>query len=351
MKVLKNIFYFTLGLLVYLIVMFIILKIPNFMIPIYEISFSETGQIGDTLGGITAPFIGGIGIIITFLAFYIQYLANRQQERDLKIERFESKFFELINIHRENVNEMAIYEGKFMSRKAMMEMFREFELCYSYIYAKKEEHKLFELKEEDLVNISFILFYIGIGVRSKPMVLELLSKYDLNFIELLIKFLDSEPHKYEDGNYGIIMPAVKMRGEILFKSSYKPFQGHITELGHYLRHIWTIVTFLESQNNSVIKDKYNYAKIFRAQLSSYEQLLLHYNALTSLGNAWGLLKKDGTTYVINKFSNSTLDKSLLRKYKLTKNIPYPLLNFGPSLKDLYGEEYFEWEEVLKNELI
>lgn len=41
--------------------------------------FTETGQIGDTIGGITSPFIGVAGVLTAFLAFYIQYEANKVQ--------------------------------------------------------------------------------------------------------------------------------------------------------------------------------------------------------------------------------------------------------------------------------
>lgn len=48
-------------------------------------NFTETGQIGDTIGGIMSPFIAIGGVIMTFLAFYMQVKANRlQREQFLK---------------------------------------------------------------------------------------------------------------------------------------------------------------------------------------------------------------------------------------------------------------------------
>lgn len=44
-------------------------------------NFLETGQIGDTLGGIMSPFIGIAGVISTFTAFFMQYQANRIQRK------------------------------------------------------------------------------------------------------------------------------------------------------------------------------------------------------------------------------------------------------------------------------
>lgn len=41
--------------------------------------FTETGQIGDTIGGIMNPFIALGGVVMTFLAFYMQIRANKLQ--------------------------------------------------------------------------------------------------------------------------------------------------------------------------------------------------------------------------------------------------------------------------------
>lgn len=62
-----------------------------------------TALIGDTLGGVIGPIIAFIGVILTFFAFYIQYEANNVQRKALFMDQFESKFFELIRMHRENV--------------------------------------------------------------------------------------------------------------------------------------------------------------------------------------------------------------------------------------------------------
>ena len=50
---------------------------------ISNISFSETGQIGDTIGGITSPILAVLGAILTFFAFYIQYRANKYQLKNI----------------------------------------------------------------------------------------------------------------------------------------------------------------------------------------------------------------------------------------------------------------------------
>ncbi|MEP0265803.1 hypothetical protein [Dokdonia sp.] len=46
--------------------------------------FTETGQIGDTIGGIINPFIALAGVLLTFLAFYMQIKANQIQITQFK---------------------------------------------------------------------------------------------------------------------------------------------------------------------------------------------------------------------------------------------------------------------------
>ncbi len=54
----------------------LIFTLPNIS---ESVNFTETGQIGDTIGGILNPFIALVGILLTFLAFYMQIKANQIQ--------------------------------------------------------------------------------------------------------------------------------------------------------------------------------------------------------------------------------------------------------------------------------
>ena len=44
-----------------------------------SIDFTNTGQIGDTIGGTMSPFVGIAGVIMTFVAFMMQVRANEIQ--------------------------------------------------------------------------------------------------------------------------------------------------------------------------------------------------------------------------------------------------------------------------------
>jgi hypothetical protein len=71
----------------------------------FGISFLETGQIGDTIGGITAPFVNLISAILVYLALYAQVEANKlvqKQIDDQKQGEIEQKHFaNLLEIYKQ----------------------------------------------------------------------------------------------------------------------------------------------------------------------------------------------------------------------------------------------------------
>ncbi|WP_051941765.1 putative phage abortive infection protein [Maribacter forsetii] len=80
------------------------------------------------------------------------------------------------------------------------------------------------------------------------------------------------------------------------------YDGNKADLSHYFRTIYHIFKFI---NDSEIDNKNRYASIARAQLSSFEQILLFYNCLHENG--------------LDKF------KPLIEKYRVFKNIDDSLL--------------------------
>lgn len=46
-----------------------------------KLNFSKSGEIGDTIGGIMNPFVALVGVLLTFLAFYMQIKANQIQKK------------------------------------------------------------------------------------------------------------------------------------------------------------------------------------------------------------------------------------------------------------------------------
>lgn len=66
------------------------------------VNFNNTGQIGDTIGGLMNPFIALAGILVTFLAFYMQLKANK-----IQVEQFNSVQEEQLNL----MNQQIFFRG------------------------------------------------------------------------------------------------------------------------------------------------------------------------------------------------------------------------------------------------
>ncbi|TZF98427.1 hypothetical protein FW781_00405 (plasmid) [Chryseobacterium panacisoli] len=57
-----------------------------FTLKLNFIDFTETGQIGDTIGGITAPFINILNAVLIYIAFTEQLKANNLLKKQIDAE-------------------------------------------------------------------------------------------------------------------------------------------------------------------------------------------------------------------------------------------------------------------------
>ena len=73
----------------------------------FGVSFEETGQIGDTIGGITAPFINLIAAYLVFRSFSAQIQANRIQQRNHRAQMAKQE-----ELHNEQINLLSINESR-----------------------------------------------------------------------------------------------------------------------------------------------------------------------------------------------------------------------------------------------
>lgn len=68
------------------------------------INFKGTGEIGDTIGGVTAPFLGFFGSILVYLALKAQIEANRQVQEQFKKQESEEQIRDKIQFHENRIN-------------------------------------------------------------------------------------------------------------------------------------------------------------------------------------------------------------------------------------------------------
>lgn len=76
-----------------------------------NVSYEGTGQIGDTIGGISGPFLSLIGSALVFLALKAQVKANELVQQQIKAEELERNFrliFEEIKELEKSINEFSI---------------------------------------------------------------------------------------------------------------------------------------------------------------------------------------------------------------------------------------------------
>ena len=223
-------------------------------------------------------------------------------------ELFESRYFTLLQLHRDNVREIELPGAN--SRKFFVEALRELRSIYP-IARDAAGHCGQELSASELLHVSYYCLFYGAGPHSSRQLKRSLSSFDSQLVERLNATLDSDDTK----------GSVKAEREF----QYTPFEGHQSRLGHYYRHLYQTISYIDQQSSSI--DRYGYVKTVRAQLSTHEQALLLINSLTPLGHIWW-------------------EKGFMIKYRLVQNIPRDF--FEPHELDvskLFPQNYFEWEEL------
>jgi len=263
------------------------------------LDFTSTGPIGDTIGGIMNPFIAIAGVFLTFLAFYIQFKANRLQRdlfrQELDYNKFENQFYEMLKLHKDNVNEIQLDEVKLYiqeksdgenqidrvekvisGRKAFNFLKSEFEIIY--LIAKKH----FPDKEPKIwVNEAYGVFFHGLRESNLHLhdfykeVNKVKEQHKKNHFTSLPKTLDD---------------IIEQEINIYIKDNlrFDLFEGYSSQLAHYYRHLYQTVKFVVNQDKKLLSynEKREYLRILRAQLSNQEQAMLFYNWLSDFGRQW-----------------------------------------------------------------
>ncbi len=291
------------------------------------LNFTETGSIGDTVGGLMNPFITLAGVMVTFLAFYIQYKFNEFQITEFKKEiklnqdkydkdKFENQFYEMLRLHRENVNELYVKVRKKIDGKIVEETIygrRVFEyltielgLCYTVaFYSFKNEN----LSPKKTLNEAYGIFFHGLGERdvNKHQFFKNLKKLQ----DLIEDFDYNEFDNEVDANIKL-----QANHKISKKIEFPIFFGYNHQLAHYYRHLFQTVKFVVNQKEEFVSysQKRNYLRILRAQLSNSEQVLLFYNWHSDFGRQW----EDANNKFLTDYRmiHNVYDDILISQFKL-----------------------------------
>ena len=306
----------------------------------------EYATIADTIYGLTGPFIAVAAAILTFIAFLIQKQANDIQIESTniqikrnQIESFENRLFKLIDAHRKNVDDLyfesVTFDGKkivYKGQKAISAI--TFTLSAITMLVKKMPNidKLFNKMEQQI--FSYLVFVHGNSLADNIWFIKSddFKKYSEKekIIDFLVDAIDKmlyEKVTPTDGNIYYLKQAIIKRKSNLLISIRRNLMN---TLSRYFRQIYQILVYIDSQTFLTKEQKYQYAKIFRTNLTNAEQELMFNNILSPYGNEWR-------------------KKELILKYKPFKNIAsYGKYCYSPY--DYLHEFYKLSQEELKDNL-
>jgi Putative phage abortive infection protein len=272
-------------------------------------TFRGTGSIQAENAARLGEFVGGfLGTILALLTVSLIYATLRNQRESFEKQNFETKLFELVKMHRENAAETEV--GRCRGRRVFVLLIREFRVILTFVRDIAGRLDL-PLNNSDIIQIAYYVLYYGVGPNSSRMLKSSLSEFNNQFIDLLESELNSSTLK------------TRIRRER--KLGYLPFEGHQSRLGHYYRHLYQTVKYVNSHGSS--ETRYEYAKIIRAQLTNHEQALLLINSLTPLGQNWWV-------------------NGYMENYRMVQNIPRQFFDRVReiNMSELFGKKYFEWQE-------
>jgi len=188
-------------------------------------SISELGTAGDFLGGTTVPFLTIASILFLISTIFIQRSQLKLQHQELtetqnifRSQSFENTFFNMINLHNQIVQSISYVDTESIPRESIQYNGRDY----------------FKFATNDLIS----QFY---NMDNTPELNDVVKEY---------------------------------------KVFYEKYQAHI---GHYFRNFYHIVELIHNNKDlETYTDKMKYIRIIRAQLSSYELVLILYHALFDL---------------------------------------------------------------------
>lgn len=285
-----------------------------------KVEYDTTGQFGDFFGGVVGTFFALAGTLLLVLTF-------KEQSKQNKRESFETKFYEMLHLHKQNVDEIQVGEKK--GREAIELLFYNLRDIYKIVENAVSEIELINPSPNDKEEIERF-------DRMKKFLSE--SNNKLNFIHNLSYgyFFYGVQNYYITKNKKDVRYNINVDVTAILVANKVPkslFQPRNALLGHYFRHLYQTVQFIAREENLQENERYNYAKMVRAQLSDFEQALLYYNSLSVMGKNW-----------INPIGIVDIKKMcLIARFRLIKNMPYYFEYFGMKPGNFFKVEKEAWE--------
>lgn len=242
-------------------------------------------------------------------------------QRESKKQNFRTNFFEYLKIHRENTRETETRGKK--GHDAFIDIYRELKFIYDNFPTDSRATTY-------RIEWSYILVFYGLGETSIPITKSFLEKQYSGYqheINIVITYFEKLRQRFNEEKSSL---RDKGRKRSIFKTKQKEFSsihlpcvldGHQSDLGHYYRHLYQTVTFVDEFEPLRFFERYDYVKNIRAQFSNHEMVVFLANAYSPLGKkAW-------------------IDRGLIAKYRLIKNMPLSLFPWKNIIEDFPKIEF------------
>lgn len=248
------------GLEIFLLILIVLISIGSLII--YAIQMHESklskdpsdfGTFGDYIGGVLGSLISLISISLLYRTYKTQLDITKVQEERSYIQQFENTLFELLSNQRTilTTSKGTFYDRKDISTKGII-------LC---------DHQFIDKVAEEL-KIQMLDFEYDHS---------LLKQENINLIRIIINDHYSEV-----------------------------FTKHTTQLGHYFRHLYHILKYIDT---SEISNKKKYVDLVQAQMSNNELYISFYNGISIYGRKKMLPLMDKYSFLENLKDNDFTTKS------------------------------------------
>jgi len=327
------------------------------------LDFTQTGQIGDTIGGILGPFVAIIGALLTFIAFWVQFKANerqfeiinKQQEKE-KIETIEKQYFFLLQHYFRLEEQLSI--GGWVGKSTFGILLHELKFTVDVVFASIKGYyhlpkaHLYEYDEKTqyaIVRTAVELWYEGNTVKNND---ELLEKIVFDFNNLTAGEYginpNRMPHQYVPSAYpdleNYMFYFINRKQHVINEVEISEFgRGRSKQLSAYFKVVYSILVYINDVDDSI----WNYeAKrkwvLFYTELMSDEELeLLSFVCLSKMMHGLEIGPKS-IFLDMNKMGDSSrnielINKMIISKYKLFDTIFYRLPATKLSLQMIYED--------------
>lgn len=293
------------------------------------VDFSDSGPVGDTIGGITTPFISLLGSILVYLAFKEQIKANKKIEDQFQeqllfrlMENLELKIVNYSIVGEKNVELKSYDLIQFINRELLQEMENQQALFGRHLLSKNSnmiDNMYFERMLEIDPN-NKVTFNIKNGIELKETIIKLSDNERWEFLKLFFNSVGYELEKQSEVLESIARvywykSPFKIRQSNYSISYYEIFKKY----GIFLSTYFSSLEYILETLVQLKKEKKEYHIYFNSQLSSVIKSIIFY-------------------YIASGQASKQMVKSIM-DLELLKD----LQNYNFYFLDVPGEEEFKKE--------